>query len=118
MNGSMIGQLAQVFQSTSRRHALRTGLGAAAAATAGMGVSGLSSDAKKRKKCKKCKARASGEDCETNKQCCPNQTNRICAFPDGEPGPVCCGVLGATCAGDVDCCRGFVCFEGRCAFAG
>ena len=120
MDEPMIDRLAQAFHGASRRHALRTALHAAAAATAGVVASGLGGNAKQRKKCKKksCKALALGAECETNRQCCPNETNRICAFASGLPGPICCGVLGATCAGDSACCGGFVCFEGSCAFAG
>lgn len=122
MDGSMIDRLAEVIEGTSRRHALRTALGGAAVATTGMVASGLGSEAKKKKKCKKktCKALALGAECDTNLQCCPNETNRVCAFSSGMiPGPICCGVLDATCASTNDCCGGFVCSEGQqCVFAG
>ncbi len=122
MDGSMSDRLAQLVQGASRRRALRAALGGAAAATGGLVASGLGSDAKnkKKKKCKKktCKGRAAGEECDTNLQCCPNETNCICGFADGLPGPICCGVLDATCTSINDCCEGFVCFEARCAFAG
>jgi hypothetical protein len=120
MDGSMIDRLAEAVQGVSRRHAVRTVLGGAAGAMGGMAATGFGSDARKKKKCKKkgCTARALGEECETNRQCCPNETNRICGFAINLPGPICCGTLGATCTGFNDCCGGFACLEGRCVFAG
>jgi hypothetical protein len=120
MDGSTTDRLARMLLGASRRRALQAALGGAAAATAGMAASGLGGDAQKKKRCKKrrCRARALGAGCETTLQCCPNETNRICAFASGMPGPKCCGVLGATCVSSNDCCSGFVCFDGQCAFAG
>jgi hypothetical protein len=126
MHGSAIDRLARTLAMASRRHALRMALGGAAAATTGMLAPGLGGDAKNRRKRKgkktcgpaPCVARASGATCQTTLQCCPNETNRICAFANGLPGPICCGVLGATCATITDCCAGFACDTGRCVFAG
>lgn len=121
MNPSPIDRLAKTISRSSRRHALSAALAGAVVATAGT-LNQERGDAKKRKK-KKCKsnscsALALGASCDTTLQCCPNETNRICAFALGKPGPICCGVLGAACANFSDCCGGFTCFAGACAFAG
>jgi hypothetical protein len=113
-------RLAQTIQGASRRKALRLVLAGAATATAGTLARGPGTDARKKKRCRqrRCQARALGSSCETTLQCCPNETNRICAFAGVLPGPICCGVLGASCASINDCCTRFTCFNGRCAFAG
>jgi hypothetical protein len=125
MDGSAIDRLARTLAMASRRHALRMALGGAAAATTGMLAPGPSKAKNRRKRKGKktcgpapCDALPSGATCQTTLQCCPNETNRICAYPADRPGPICCGVLGATCATITDCCAGFACDTGRCVFAG
>ena len=106
----------------TRRTALRSALGAAAASTgAVVGLAALSErvDAKKHhhKKCnkdKKCKPQAAGSLCSTNKQCCTNETNRICALASGFDQTICCGGTGAPCTTNDNCCRHFNCVAGAC----
>lgn len=71
---------------------------------------------KKKKKCKKCKAKGLGEACTSNKECCTNETNRLCAIPSDPSSSqtVCCGGVGAACASTDDCCGDFTCEGGVC----
>ena len=110
---------------TTRRQALGGLLGGAIAAL-GVGGSWRSEEAaarkkrrkkKRKKRCKPCRGKAQGGVCTTNKECCANETGLACALTSAAGGPVCCGVLGAPCDGDGDCCRGFECFASdRCVF--
>ena len=53
-----------------------------------------------------------GSTCRRNRQCaCRNRANIICdPLPAGcKNGTRCCGVGGAACGGDCDCCRGYRC---------
>jgi hypothetical protein len=97
----------------TRRTALTTALGAAALAALGVGTSGPETAAKKKKRCS-CKPKAVGEFCTSNKECCANETNYICAIRAGQSGLRCCGGLGAKCPAPGDCCGGFDCVSGRC----
>ena len=59
-----------------------------------------------------CTPRAADAPCALNIQCCPNETNRFCAFVSGEETTTCCGGLGALCGNGLEppfCCNGFVC---------
>ena len=120
MDTSGFDRLVQMVSGRSRRTALRTAFGGATVAAAGLLASATGSGAKKKKrkkKCKKCHGKAQGEACLTNKECCANETRLACAFTSGVNQPVCCGVLGAPCGVDGDCCLGFECFAGdRCVF--
>jgi len=65
--------------------------------------------AAEKKRCRY-KAKALGESCSSNEQCCTNQTNRICGLRNGAvTGQRCCGALGAKCGDSKDCCFGFGC---------
>src|SRR3954451_18517954 len=100
MDGSRLDALAWLGSAAgTRRIALRSALGAAAASTGAIvGLAALSGavDAKKHhhKKCKKdqkCKPQTAGSLCSTNKQCCTNETNRVCALASGFDQTICCG---------------------------
>lgn len=109
MDASAFDRLTQAVGSRSRRSALRSAVAGTTMAAAGLLVSATGSGAKKkRKRCKKCHGKARGDACATNKECCANETRLACAFASGNR-PVCCGVLGAPCGVDGDCCRGFTC---------
>jgi hypothetical protein len=129
MNRSLFERLS-VVAGQSRRSALRAALAGTAVATTALATSYAGGDArkKKRKKCKKktcpecpdcpdcpdcptCDAVAPGQMCVANVDCCPNETNFICAFRGGN-GPFCCGSLDAPCTEDTECCTGFTCFDG------
>ena len=123
MDGSLSDRLTRIIGG-SRRNALRSAVGGAALATAGLMTSTFASSAKK-KKCKKkkcpdcpvcpvCEALEIGEACQTNLDCCPNETNAICSFVQGGSGTVCCGVVGASCTDDAPCCFGYFCLVGQC----
>jgi hypothetical protein len=98
----------------TRRGALRAALAGGALAAVGV-ASGASAKKRNRKRCR-CTPRALGELCSTNKQCCANQTNRICALKNGEGAVAtrCCGGLGASCDETTDCCNNFDCEDGSC----
>jgi hypothetical protein len=98
----------------TRRTALTTALGGAALAALGATSRSPETVAKKKKRCQ-CKAKAVGEICTSNKECCTNQTNHICAIRPSQNGLRCCGGLGAKCPAVGDCCAGFNCLSGRCA---
>jgi hypothetical protein len=89
-------------------------------AATGLLVSATGNEArnkKKRKRCKKCRGKAQGAACLTNRECCANETRLACALTSAAGGPVCCGVLGAPCGVDGDCCRGFECLgASQCGF--
>ncbi len=117
MDASGFDRLVQKVSGSSRRTALRTALSGAALAAAGLLASATASDARKKrrkKKCKRCRGKAQGERCLTNKECCANETRLACALTSSAGGPVCCGVLGAPCGGDGNCCRGFSCSDSEC----
>jgi hypothetical protein len=120
MAASTFDRLTRTVGNRSRRGALRTVLGGATVAAAGLlaSASGNGAKSKKRKKkCKKCRGKTQGERCLTNKECCANETRLACALTSAAGGPVCCGVLGAPCGVDGDCCRGFECLgSGQCGF--
>lgn len=117
MNGSSFDSLARA--AASRRTALRaalvpalTGLGAAAFLAPGAEAK------KKKKKCKKCKAKDLGDPCTSNKDCCTNETNRLCAFSNLSPASlICCGGADANCSVDDDCCGPASCDSGHCTAA-
>jgi hypothetical protein len=124
MDGLRFESLTRIVDAVStRRIALRSALaGAAASGVAAVGLTSSSSDTeakKKKKKCKKCKPLDADAPCNTNKQCCTNETNRACAIPVNDSGGdrTCCGALDAVCGGqdgigdDVApfCCAEFVC---------
>jgi hypothetical protein len=102
----------------SRRSALKAAL---VPAIAGLGAATLARPSavvakKKKKKCKKCKAKGLGESCTSNKECCTNETNRLCAIASNELGDdlTCCGGVGASCSSTNDCCGDFTCDSGTC----
>jgi hypothetical protein len=116
MDGSRFDALTRMIGGAGTR---RSALGAAAATGAVVGLAALSgtAEAKKgHKKCKKkkCKPFAAGSLCSTNKQCCANETNRICALARGFDQTICCGGTGAGCTTDDSCCRQFSCVAGAC----
>ena len=126
MDGSSFDTLTRlVGEASTRRHAMRSALtGAAAAAVAAVGLAGLAGDAeakrkkkKKKKKCPKCKPFAASSPCSTNKQCCTNETNRICAVASnaGNGDTTCCGGTGATCTSNDNCCANYSCSGGFCS---
>jgi hypothetical protein len=118
MDGSSFDSLVRLARAAaSRRNAVKaalfpavTGVGAALIAPR------LSEAKKKKKKCKKCKAKDLGQTCSTNKECCTNETNRLCAIPSNPSSgqTVCCGGVGAKCSSTDDCCGDFVCENGVC----
>lgn len=124
MDGTRFDTLTRLVQEAgSRRGALRAALGGAAASAAvvaGLARSGGEIEAKKKKckkkKCPACEALIGNAACTTNLQCCPNETNRICAFSSTATTATktCCGVTGATCTTDADCCAPSACDAGRC----
>jgi hypothetical protein len=121
MDASRFDRLVQVVGGGSRRTALRTALGGATVAAAGLlaSTTGIGAKKKKRKKkcqTKTCQGKAQGEACTTNKECCANETQLACARASGVNQPVCCGTLGAPCGVDGKCCLGFECFSGQCLF--
>jgi len=66
--------------------------------------------------CPTCKPLAADAPCTSNRQCCPNETNRICSRPTNAVAATpttCCGGLNAVCGSAVPtapfCCAGFVC---------
>ena len=119
MGTTAFDRLTQTVGGRSRRSTLRTALGGATVAAAGLLVSATGNGAKnkkKRKRCKRCHGKAQGEACLTNKECCANDTRLACAFTSTD-GPICCGVLGAPCGVSGDCCHGFECLgSGQCGF--
>jgi hypothetical protein len=53
--------------------------------------------------------------CSRNGQCCPSTSGFICAWNGNNEGTtVCCGVNGARCLGDYDCCNQALCLFGVC----
>jgi hypothetical protein len=122
MGGSRFDSLTRLVGGAStRRNTLKSALGAVTTSTiAVVGLAALSgeADAKKRKRCKRCKqckAQAPGSLCTTNKQCCTNETNRICSVAPGSSSTtICCGGNGASCASNDACCRHFSCVVGVC----
>lgn len=92
----------------------RRALARRAAALAALALATRGAGARKRKKRCRCRPKALGEFCTANKQCCPNQTNRICGKPTVGNTPRCCGGLGAGCGAGGDCCVPFSCESGVC----
>jgi hypothetical protein len=111
-----------VQEASTRRGALTAALAAGAAsavAAAGLALSGGEVEAKKKKrkkKCPVCESLLSGAPCQTNLQCCTNETNRLCAIASNATTNTrtCCGGVGATCATTADCCLDFTCSGGFC----
>lgn len=118
MDGSAFDKLVRLAGGGStRRIALKSALGGAALAAVGLAASAIETTAKKKKKkCKKCKGKNLGESCTSNKECCTNETNRLCAIPSDPPSPgtFCCGGVGAQCSSTDDCCGDFTCDGGVC----
>jgi hypothetical protein len=119
MDGPSFDILGRIARAASTRRAALTS--ALIPAAAGLGVAafggGNTIEAKKKKKKKcKCKAKSLGESCTSNKQCCTNETNRLCAIPSNPSSSqtVCCGGVGAKCTGIDDCCGDFTCDNGVC----
>jgi hypothetical protein len=121
MDGSAFDRLVRhVGEDASRRGLLRSAL----AAAVGLGVvSALDledAEAKKggrKRRRRRCKPKPLGAPCETDKDCCPKKTKRICEIEFGDSGgdKECCGGEGATCTSNAECCigsagvRAFVC---------
>jgi hypothetical protein len=96
---------------------MATALGGVALAALGLTAQSPKTAAKKKKRCQ-CKAKGLGVPCSTNKECCPNQSDRICALRNGGDESLrCCGVRDAGCDFTTDCCLGFVCEIGVCVIA-
>jgi hypothetical protein len=76
------------------------------------GRAGLGEAAPGRRRCLK-----AGAQCDTNRQCCPKETGRICKQPNPPSGSeVCCSPKGQPCGGEnqngpvkPQCCQGFMC---------
>jgi hypothetical protein len=114
MDGSGIARVFRhIDAGRTRRTALTTALGGVVLAATGAASRSPETVAKKKKRCQ-CKAKAVGEICTSNKQCCTNQTNHICAVLQGQNQLRCCGGLGAKCPTVGGCCAGFNCLSGRC----
>jgi hypothetical protein len=107
-----------VSRGQTRRETVR-GLLAGAVAL-GAAVAGLDqASAKPRRRPRRQVCKRAGAFCQSNKQCCPGKTKRICAVSSqaGNSDKTCCGGQGAVCGGaNVDgdalkphCCAGFVC---------
>ena len=104
-----------VSRGQTRRETLRALL--AGAVALGAVVTGLDEASAKPRRRQVCKR--AGAFCQSNKQCCPRKTKRICAVSSqaGNSDKTCCGGQGAVCGGaNVDgdalkphCCAGFVC---------
>jgi hypothetical protein len=127
MDASLFDRLARTVGGGSRRRALRTIMGGATVAVAGVLASGTGGVAKKKKKRKKCpdcptcptcptcQGKALGQRCFSARECCGSETNRSCARATGETGaPVCCGTADSPCSVNKDCCIPFECFAGQC----
>jgi hypothetical protein len=89
----------------SRRHVVRTGAGAlAAAALAAVGLSRRSEPAEARRK--RCRSVGLKQVCSSNSACCPSKTGTICSWnycrSDGLA--VCCKPAGGSCLYNCDCC--------------
>jgi hypothetical protein len=125
MDGLKIASLTRLVGAVgTRRIALKSALGGAAASvSAARGLGETEAKNKKRKKCKKCQPLAADAPCTTNKQCCTNETNRACAVAEnaGNDDKTCCGGLDAECGGfdamDVPVAP-FCCADFSCAFLG
>jgi hypothetical protein len=80
------------------------------ARAAAQAATATSASRKKKQRC-----RYSQTICSHNGQCCPTTSGFICAWNGNNEGaPVCCGVNGARCLGDYDCCNQGLCFFGVC----
>ena len=94
----------------SRREAVR-GL-AAGAVAAVAGAIGLEEASAAKRRCLK-----AGQQCNSNRQCCPKKTGRICDQPNPPSGSeVCCSPKGEPCGGEnangpvkPQCCQNFTC---------
>jgi hypothetical protein len=74
------------------------------------GADAAESGAKRKRRC-----RSSQTICSKNGQCCPSTSGYVCAWNGNNEGAtVCCGVNGARCLGDYDCCNQAVCIFGVC----
>jgi hypothetical protein len=119
MDGPSFDTLARFARAAaSRRNALKS---AFIPALAGLGAAsfldgGNSAAKKKKKKCKKCKGKNLGDSCTSNKECCTNETNLLCAIPSNpsSDNTECCGGVGAKCNNTDDCCGDFTCEDGFC----
>ena len=98
----------------SRRQVMRTLAGGTLGAA--LGVLGLREAAAQ--DAANCKSRLGS--CNRTAQCCEEhdvscrRLSRECRQDTGLRGERCCGIRGAKCAGDCDCCRGFTCRENEC----
>jgi hypothetical protein len=95
--------------STGRRRLLQ----AAAAGVGGLLTGGVA-EAKGRFGAQACQPR--GSKCTRNRACrCKDESNVICdPLARGcQSGQRCCGVKGATCDKDCDCCKGYQCNKNR-----
>jgi hypothetical protein len=101
---------------STRRIALKSALAGGALTAVGLASSAMETAAKKKKKKCKCKPKDLGDPCTSNKQCCTNETNRLCAIPSDPSSSqtVCCGGVGAQCDSTDDCCGDFTCESGLC----
>ncbi|HEU5430978.1 MAG TPA: hypothetical protein VFU81_04910 [Thermomicrobiales bacterium] len=73
-------------------------------------AAGSVGSAKHKRRC-----RSSQTICSRNGQCCPGSSGYVCAWNGNNAGAsVCCGVNGARCLGDFDCCGQGLCFFGVC----
>jgi hypothetical protein len=83
-------------------------------AKAGTDAPTASADASAKRKGKR-RCRYSQTICSHNGQCCPSTSGYVCAWNGNNEGAaVCCGVNGARCLGDYDCCNQALCRFGVC----
>jgi hypothetical protein len=120
MDASAFDRLTLLAGGSSRRGALKTALGGATLAAAGVLTSAGAHAKRRRKKCKKkcptCSGKSLGQVCARTSECCATQTNLACAFTSASnEETVCCGTTGVPCpGGDGDCCFDFDCDDGVC----
>jgi hypothetical protein len=138
MDVTLLHRLTRAVDGSSRRRVMRTALGGIALAAASQtsapeSVAGKNKKNKRKKKtncpdrpvrtdcptCQECPppcvGAGLGEACQSIKDCCGNETGLSCGRTEDSSGEtVCCGMLGAPCVGDADCCLPFFCPDGQC----
>ncbi len=122
MDGSTFDTLTRLASNAStRRTAVRSVIGGSVvSAAAAVGLASLTDDASAKKKCKKkcpkCESLTFGAACQTNLQCCTNETNMACLTVNGAGNSdrTCCGSLGFACTELNDCCQNYECSNGTC----
>ena len=113
----------KTFDSLLKLTATRTGRRRLVQAVAAAGIGGLLSRDGAAAGLQNAACQRRGSTCDRNRQCkCKDESNVICdPLSRGcESGDRCCGVKGATCDRDCDCCKGYQCNrnKGLCKRAG